>query len=67
MPDEKTEKHCPRCGSDLVISVANQRHCNSCGHDYAYDRNPIATQAANRKARRSRECGWPMRAEAAKP
>jgi hypothetical protein len=31
---------CPRCESELVISVGNQRHCNSCGLDHAFQIKP---------------------------
>lgn len=53
--NEKTK--CPKCGSDLTISVANQRHCNACGADFNVDRNPIATRA--HKARKD-AVGWPL-------
>jgi transposase-like protein len=45
----ETKVKCPKCGSELTISVANQRHCNSCGGDFSVDRNPIATRAQAEK------------------
>jgi hypothetical protein len=25
---------CPRCSSDLIVSVENQKHCNACSLDF---------------------------------
>ncbi len=39
------ETKCPRCNSELVISVANQKHCNACSLDFNLEKNPIAARA----------------------
>lgn len=49
MPDEKPV--CPRCGSELTVSVANQRHCNSCGHEFDLERDPVGKRARDPERR----------------
>jgi hypothetical protein len=44
------EKTCPKCGSELVITLANQKHCNACSEEFQIDRHPVATAAARRKS-----------------
>jgi hypothetical protein len=41
---------CPRCGSELVITLGNQKHCNACSEEFQIDKNPISTAAARRKS-----------------
>ncbi|HLZ52107.1 MAG TPA: hypothetical protein VKP61_15275 [Candidatus Acidoferrum sp.] len=60
MPEE-LKPVCPNCQSTLTVKLGNETHCNCCGTSFDLDRNPVATQAANRKARRSRASGWPER------
>ncbi len=57
MPEET--KTCPHCQSSLTVRLGNETHCNSCGKSWGLDKNPVATQAAARKARRSEKTGWP--------
>jgi DNA-directed RNA polymerase subunit M/transcription elongation factor TFIIS len=47
MPEEKPT--CPKCGSGLVVSVANQKHCNSCGAEFDLVKNPVAARAQTEK------------------
>jgi transposase-like protein len=56
MSEEKAV--CPRCGSDLVVKLANQSHCNNCAEDFQIDRFPIASAAAKRQAERSVRTGY---------
>lgn len=51
MPEETKVKVCPKCGSALVISIANQRHCNACGADFDAVKHPVARVEEFR--------GWP--------
>ncbi len=37
-----TSKTFPRCGSTLVVEIANQRQCNSCSLDFDLVRSPVA-------------------------
>jgi hypothetical protein len=48
MPEEKTI--CPFCQSNLTVRLGCETHCNSCGKSFALDKNPISTQAADRRA-----------------
>lgn len=32
---------CPKCKSDLIVEVGQQKHCNSCGNDYDFVKNPV--------------------------
>jgi ribosomal protein S27AE len=52
---EKTE--CPKCGSGLVVEIANQKHCNACGADFAVDRDPVGRRARGETEKR----GYPKR------
>jgi transposase-like protein len=61
MPEDKPV--CPYCQSTLTVRLGNETHCNACGKSFDLDRNPIATEAANRKAQRSGANGWPERRE----
>jgi ribosomal protein L37AE/L43A len=61
MVTEETKPICIFCQSPLTVRLANETHCNSCGKSFALDKNPVATIAQNRKARRSKESGWPSR------
>jgi hypothetical protein len=56
MPEET--KTCPRCGSRLIVRIANTDHCNQCSCDFNLDRSPIATRAHD--ARRD-AIGFPKR------
>jgi len=47
MPE--TKPVCPKCGSDLIVMIANASHCQQCGADFGLDRHPIATAAAERR------------------
>jgi|HubBroStandDraft_6_1064221.scaffolds.fasta_scaffold85783_2 hypothetical protein len=47
MSEEKSI--CPKCGSALIVRLANVDHCNQCAHDFNLDRNPIATHAQTEK------------------
>lgn len=53
MPEE--QKTCPRCGSTLVVRIANADHCNQCSLDFNLDRDPVGTRA---HAERSERTGW---------
>jgi len=53
MREEK--QTCPKCGSELVIPIANQLHCNSCGNDFAVEKDPIGRRAQTEKR------GYPVR------
>jgi ribosomal protein S27AE len=41
----ETKTTCPRCGSDLVIAIANQQHCNQCSLDFDFVKDPIGRKA----------------------
>jgi uncharacterized Zn ribbon protein len=43
------KEKCPKCGSTLTLRLGNQSHCNSCSHEWAIDRNPVATNALRRR------------------
>jgi uncharacterized Zn finger protein (UPF0148 family) len=49
---------CPYCQSTLVVKLGNETHCNSCGKSFGLDKNPVSTQALNRKAQRSPSTGY---------
>jgi hypothetical protein len=53
---------CPYCQSTLVVKLGNESHCNSCGKSFGLDRNPISTQALNRKASASPSTGYGLHA-----
>lgn len=57
MSDE-TNPVCVFCQSDLLVRLGNETHCNSCGRSFALDRNPVSTQAANRKRAASASTGF---------
>jgi hypothetical protein len=42
---------CPRCASELVVSIANQRHCQSCSLDYNHEHDPIGARNRNAEPR----------------
>ena len=39
---------CPKCGSPLIIEVANQKHCNACGHDFDVVKNAVPRTTGSR-------------------
>jgi ribosomal protein L37AE/L43A len=55
---EETKTICPFCRSTLTVRLGNQTHCNSCGKSFALDRNPVSTQAADRKRSASPSTGY---------
>jgi transposase-like protein len=57
MPEE-TKTICPFCQSSLTVRLGNETHCNSCARSFALDKNPVATQAANRKTAASASTGF---------
>jgi ribosomal protein L37AE/L43A len=40
MPEE-TKPVCPKCGSNLVIQIANGKHCNQCGLDFDIEKSHV--------------------------
>jgi hypothetical protein len=40
------------------VRLGNETHCNSCGKSFALDRNPVSTQAADRKRAASASTGF---------
>jgi hypothetical protein len=57
MPEE-TKTICVYCQSSLTVRLGNETHCNSCGRSFGLDRNPVATQAADRKRAASASTGF---------
>jgi hypothetical protein len=55
---EDTKPLCPFCQSSLTVRLGNETHCNSCGRSWGLDRNPVATQAADRKRAASASTGF---------
>jgi hypothetical protein len=55
---EEKQVVCPRCGSELIALLGNEKHCNQCGHSFDLDRSPIATAAQAARERRSPATGW---------
>jgi tRNA(Ile2) C34 agmatinyltransferase TiaS len=49
---------CPKCGSELIVPLANERHCNQCGHSFGLVRDPIARAAQASKEARSAKTGY---------
>jgi hypothetical protein len=49
---------CPYCQSTLVVKLGNETHCNSCGKSFGLDRNPVSTQAADRKCAAAPSTGY---------
>jgi len=49
---------CPECSSALIVRLGNSNHCNECGLDFALDKNPISTRAADRKAQAGPSTGF---------
>jgi len=54
---EETKTVC-QCGSTLTVRLGNQTVCNQCGRSFALDRNPVSTQAADRKRAASASTGF---------
>jgi hypothetical protein len=49
---------CPYCQSTLVVKLGNETHCNSCRKSFGLDRNPVSSQAADRKRAASPSTGY---------
>jgi hypothetical protein len=56
MPEEKPV--CPKCGSGLIVPLANEKHCNQCGHSFDLVRDPIAQRAARAREACSAKTGY---------
>jgi len=55
---EEMKPVCPRCQSELVVLLANEKHCNQCGASFDLVRDPIARAAQASKDARSPKTGW---------
>ena len=53
MAAEEKKVVCPRCESELVIELANQKHCNACGAEFDIIKNAVP--------RNSGAVGYPTR------
>ena len=49
---------CPRCGSELIVLLANEKHCNQCGHSFDLVKDPIARAAQAARDSRSEKTGY---------
>ena len=56
MPEEKPK--CPRCQSELIVALANEKHCNQCGHSFDLVKDPISARAQAAREARSAKTGW---------
>lgn len=52
------ETKCPKCGSELITKLGNEKRCQECGLMFGLDRNPVSTQAADRKRAASASTGF---------
>jgi hypothetical protein len=55
---EETKPVCPKCRSELIVLLANEKHCNQCSHSFDLVRDPIAHAAEASKAARSPKTGY---------
>jgi hypothetical protein len=55
---EETKSVCPKCGSTLIVPLANEKRCNQCGHSFDLVRDPIARAAHAAREARSPKTGY---------